>query len=384
LGDGRHTLAQHPREYDVITMEPLLPDSPFAVYLYTREFYSLARGALAPGGLVCQWVPPHALEPTSFRAVVRAFESSFEWSSVWLFGTQVILLGGEREPVLDARRFATLDANVRAALHDLGIDSPRGVLARFTRANADARAASLDEERVSRAAESSATEARSSTSERALTDADPWIAYRPRRSGAVLLSDLPENLRWLRGRAIDAPPSWLDAAGSGAALFARGVRALHDAREAHARDEAALRGAAVASETGDPDLASALAEARRLCPGDPELGDFERELEFLGALRRGIAALAGDRSRAGAEIALPDLVRATELERERADVHLYMAAALSRLSSPAAPKALDAALTRCPRAADTLEGRRAHALGIADDLWRRAELTAKDAKRGGG
>ena len=80
LGDGRFTLASHPGEYDVIAMEPLLPDSPFAVYLYTREFYARCQRALAPGGLVCQWVPPHALEPATFEAVLDAFARSFTWS----------------------------------------------------------------------------------------------------------------------------------------------------------------------------------------------------------------------------------------------------------------------------------------------------------------
>src|SRR5262249_14492710 len=47
LGDGRATLAREHGAYDVITMEPLLPDSPFGVYLYTREFYGRARAALA-------------------------------------------------------------------------------------------------------------------------------------------------------------------------------------------------------------------------------------------------------------------------------------------------------------------------------------------------
>src|SRR4029077_17718913 len=105
MGDGRHTLAEHPAEYDVITMEPLLPDSPFAVYLYTREFYDRARAALAPGGLVCQWVPPHALEPETFDAVLEAFGRSFAWSGAWLCGTQVVLVGGASAPELAVSRF---------------------------------------------------------------------------------------------------------------------------------------------------------------------------------------------------------------------------------------------------------------------------------------
>jgi hypothetical protein len=156
---------------------------------------------------------------------------------------------------------------------------------------------------------------------------------------------------------------------------------LHAAREAHARDEAALRGCVIAPEPEDPDLAASLSRARRVAANDPELSELEREIEFLGALRRGISVLATDRTRTGAENALPDLLRAAELRRARADVHLYMAAALSRLSSPAAANALAAALTCCPRAAETAEGRRAHDLGLAENLWQRAESAAGAARR---
>jgi spermidine synthase len=384
LGDGRRTLAQHPGQYDVITMEPLLPDSPFAVYLYTRQFYERARRALAPGGLLCQWVPPHALEPVSFRAVLSAFESSFPWSSAWLFGTQVILLGGERAPALDERRFADLARDLRTELSDLGIESPRGLVARFVRESSGGRSGSVQKDSDARDSDDSASLPEiepSAFPRRALTDDDPWITYRARRSGAVLLTDLPENLRWLRRHGSEPPRAWIDSEGPGFESLAQGVHAVHAAREAHAREEADLRGATWRTERDDPDLSDSLALARKLCGGDPELRELEHEITFLAALRRGISELSADRSRAGAESALPDLLRAAELERERSDVHLYVAAALSRLDSPAASKALETALARCPRAAETVEGLRARDLGLSGDLWGRAEQSAGAAPR---
>jgi spermidine synthase len=377
LGDGRFTLASHPGEYDVITMEPLLPDSPFAVYLYTREFYARARRALAPGGLVCQWVPPHALEPATFDAVLDAFARSFQWSSVWLFGTQVILVGAERAPELDARRFEGMSDDLRSALVELGIATPRGLLARLSSVGGLAPERSRDLTDPERSRELTDPER-----SRELTDDDPWIAYRPRRRGVALLADLPANLRAVRARESDPPPSWLAAAGPGAGVTLAGVRTLHLASEAHAREEARTRGAQIQPSPGDPDCAASLARARKLCPEDPELLELEREIRFLDALRRGVSALSADRSPNGARAALPDLVTATELRAERADVHLYTAAALSLLDSPAATKALDAALERCPRIAETSEGRRARALGLADALWQRAQSRAGEAADG--
>jgi spermidine synthase len=171
VGDGRHALSARRGAYDVLTLEPLLPDSPFAVYLYTCEFYAAARRALAPGGLVCQWVPPHALEPAVFDAVVDAFVYAFPHTSLWLFDTQLVLIGADDPATLDARRFP--DAGpLRLALTELGVaGAPRLAAHRVGEGDTWPRGA------------------------RPLTDADPWVLYRPRRTGAALLADLPHNLR---------------------------------------------------------------------------------------------------------------------------------------------------------------------------------------------
>lgn len=336
LGDGRRVLAGRPTSYDVITMEPLLPDSPFGVYLYTQEFYEIARRALRPGGMVCQWVPPHALEPQTFEAVVEAFQRSFPWNSVWVFGTQVILLGGEREPTLDRSRWAAPLPGLAA----LGLDSPEGLAARWVCGPRPAGELWPDNR---------------------LTDDGPWILYLPRRTGPVLLGDLPTNLRWLREHATPLPEAWR-AHGERLA----GVRALHLARERLAVEEARLRGFALELPAPEPGVLPA---------DDPEVQVFAAEREFLASIRRGVAELAND-----AQAALPDLVRAAELRRERADVHLYLAVALEKLGNPSAAKALQAALDRCPAIARTKEGARARQLGLSDSAWATLERAAQDLR----
>ncbi len=344
LADGRRTLANHPASYDVITMEPLLPDSPFGVYLYTEEFYAIARRALRPGGLVCQWVPPHALEPQTFEAVLEAFQRSFPWNSVWLFGTQVILLGGEREPALDPVRWTALAPELGSALARLGLDSPGGLAARWVRGPRPP-GELLPSNRLS--------------------DDKPWVLYLPRRSGAVLLGDLPANLAWLREHESPLPADW-PAAEPGRAA---GLRALRRARELAAREEARLRGLALPELQIDPGAGAELAAA------DPEVILFEQEREFLGALRRGVARLASD-----PQGALPDLVRAAELRRERADVHLYLALALEKTGNASSAKAIAAALERCPAIARTREGARARQLGLSDAAWETLERSAQELR----
>jgi len=350
LGDGRKTLRDSPRTYDVVTMEPLLPDSPFGVHLYTREAYQDVKRALKPGGIACQWVPPHALEASTYEAVVTTFAHAFPGTRVFVSGTQVILVGGA-QPVLDPERFRRAQGPLAAELEALGLEDPEAIAARAV--------AWFDDSAYPHG--------------RSLRDSDPWIAFRPRRFGAQLLLDLPRNLPLgplPSGDAVFSPLS----GDRGTALVA-----LREARIAHAYAEAALRGI----ETDGPwregrvlRLDEALGRASALAPEDPEVREFAAEIAFLEDLRAGVAALAGNASKDAAIAALDPLTRAAQARPERADVHAYVAAALSRIGSKAAGKALDAALERCPRLSETDVGRRAHALGLSEEQWKRVVLSA--------
>jgi spermidine synthase len=339
LGDGRRTLDARRGAFDVITMEPLLPDSPFGVYLYTREFYRCARRALAPGGLLCQWVPPHALEPATFDAVLDAFLSTFEWSGVWLFGTQVILVGGTQRPSLERVANAVVDDHLGGVLEALGIDGAAGVAAHFV-------------------AEGSAWPA----SARPLRDADPWVVYRPRRRGALVLGDLPHNLARLRSIEAGLPAPWAAALSAEDEARVAGGRALRRAREAQGAEEALARGVLLDAVVLR-DAETELARARALDPDAPGLALLEEERRFLRALRSGVSLLR-DPSASSARDALAELLVAAELRDERADVHLYLAVALERVGSSAAGAALRTALDLCPNLARTAPGRRAVELGL--------------------
>jgi spermidine synthase len=319
LGDGRRTLADSAGAYDLVTMEPLLPDSPFGVYLYTEEFYALARESLRPGGLLCQWIPPHALEPRSFQAVLRSFQRAFPWSGVWLFGTQLVLIGSEQRVVPQAQRFL-LTAELGEQLRALGLDGA---------------------ERVEQALVLASSHP---PMEPGLSDEQPWIIYAPRRSGAQLLLDLPRNLDTLL--KLRTEPA------SGAA----GHR--WRARIAFACEQARLRDASDPALDGY-DLEAELDAARKLEPDSAELAALEREIGFVTRLRTAVALLENE-----PRSALQLLLDAERLDGQRADVHLYIAVALHKLGSKAAPKALSRARELCPRIAQTREGQRARALGL--------------------
>ena len=360
LGDGRRTLADRGGSYDVLTMEPLLPDSPFGVYLYTEEFYSRAREALRPGGLLCQWVPPHALEPASFEAVLGAFESAFPWSSVWVFGTQVILVGSERPASLSAGRFPASDGELARDLAELGLDSVDGVVARLVAAGAER-----------------------ARPERPLTDLDPWIVYAPRRRGAVLLSDLPRNLASLRRRGVELPVGWRAAAGEELDRRREAVALVREAREALEAQRS--RGSLAPAARGESDYTSSelarevlsdlgacsqaeplelLRRARALAPTEPALLRLESRLEFEASLRDGYALLASAVGERQLGEAATRLVRAVQLRPERADARAYLGAALVLLGSERGAGELGTALEFCPRLGETVVGERLARLGV--------------------
>lgn len=343
LGDGRRTLGRLTGVLDVLTMEPLLPDSPFAVYLYTPEFYERALSALAPGGLICQWVPPHALAPDTFDAVLDAFTNSLPWSAVFLFGTQVILVGGTSEPMLAAENFPAPGTEAGKALASLGLESPAGLMARYvTGGDAWPRAP------------------------RPLTDADPWIVYRQRRSGPEALRALPLNLRRLRELEADPPLAWRVATGPQAIRRLQGVRLLHRAREAWRVWDLERRGIPFADDPSLGHLEGYRAQLASALPGDPELAQFERQVRFDGWRTGGVSDLARGLDQA----ALEKLTLAAELRPGRADVHLFVALAAGRLGHvDLAQKAGQRARALCPRLLETPQGQRALELGLPAIAW---------------
>jgi len=368
LGDGRRLLrdlaAREGAVFDVLTMEPLLPDAPFAVHLYTEGFYRDARRALAPGGLTCQWVPPHALAPPVFEAVLDAFSRAHPWSASFLYGTQLLLVGGEREPALDPARFEALAALAAQGLDlaPLGLEDPSG-LAAFCIASPVAAAI------VSRGATRG-----EQVPVRPLTDADPWIVYRPRPRGVEALGYLPANLARLAGQATPLSEAWATVVGAGGAAR-REVRLLVlQCRVSWARE-------VFASVSRRPATAADLSEVGRLrrqlagqpFERDPAVRWLDAEFRFEHSQSQGLGALAvGD-----FEGALEHLTRAATERPRRADVHLYIAAAAAREAAreraagrptsgvgEVAVQALARSLELCPRILATRAGERALALGL--------------------
>ena len=107
--------------YDLIFVEPTPPMYSFRnAALYSREFYALARGRLAEGGLFAQILPLANLSSGEGASVMRTFAAVFDNCLLWWNHTDAVMLGSPRpfqlSPAMIERRL--IRPAVQRALQD--------------------------------------------------------------------------------------------------------------------------------------------------------------------------------------------------------------------------------------------------------------------------
>lgn len=129
LGDARHSLSRSAEVFDVITSDPVHPGVAGSAALYSREMYALVRARLAPGGLLCQWLPLYQLTPDDLRLALRTFVQAFPEAWVFLAGEDLVLVGSLVPVRVDeARLRERLAGPAGAPLRPLGLASPGRLL----------------------------------------------------------------------------------------------------------------------------------------------------------------------------------------------------------------------------------------------------------------
>jgi spermidine synthase/tetratricopeptide (TPR) repeat protein len=133
VDDGRNFVLRSKDQWGVITLEPLMPYTPAAIHLYTEDFYRECAPRLAPGGVMCQWIPLHAMNGAHFKQLVAAFVAVFPDSAVFFADGAVALIGGNGPfPMPYARVAERLsDPPARDDLAAVGFDDPVRALATF-------------------------------------------------------------------------------------------------------------------------------------------------------------------------------------------------------------------------------------------------------------
>ncbi|MCK4513085.1 fused MFS/spermidine synthase, partial [bacterium] len=128
IEDGRNHVAFTERRYDVMISQPSNPWIAGISNLFTREFFTLARDRMNPGGVVGMWFQAYNMSPDEFRMIVQTFSDVFTYASVWELdpGVDYMLVGTVDEMSLDygllTRRLA--DESVGADLRSVGVHTP--------------------------------------------------------------------------------------------------------------------------------------------------------------------------------------------------------------------------------------------------------------------
>lgn len=330
--DGRRYLEdREAQSLGAITLEPLLPQAPGSVHLYSDGFYRAARRALRRDGVLVQWIPTHAVDAGAYRALLASSVEHFEHHRLYLLdeSTLLVLSNAPLEPreVADA---AAIDRWMCGLWHPVDWD-----LARVELPAADTRSAWGR-----------------------VTDDRPFLERRAFAPARELLSWLPGNLEVF---AQESKP--------GADASAARIRA---ARRERMRARIALARAVLEAGRLD-EAAAAITAARRLVPESLLLRRESARIEARRAQRDGLRLLATGRLRSAGK----SMARALALE---ASTPLREVARVVALWGDGARKLADTELAAVvdrlgdPRALSAIERRRERGFAA---LWEDAALAGR-------
>lgn len=198
VDDGRHHVLRSKERWGVITLEPLMPYTPAAIHFYTEDFYRICADRLAPGGLMCQWIPLQGMSGDDFKKLVSAFVVVYPDSAMFFVDGAVALIGGPQGVTLSWPRVSERLADPRVAddLRTIGFANPARALATYVAGGAGLRefAAGVDP----------------------VTDERPVLEFHPIPPGVALpwLGQNLAHMKDLRGALPRIPVDGLDGAGA--------------------------------------------------------------------------------------------------------------------------------------------------------------------------
>jgi spermidine synthase len=150
IDDARHFLSTSDEKYDAITVDPFDPWARGAAALTTREFLSVMKRQLNPGGVVAMWVPLYETTEEVVRTEIETFVDVFP--EALLFGNakggrgyDTVLIGPVDRPRLDidaleARLARSEYLPMRHSLHQIGFTNVSDLLATYAAGGSQLRA----------------------------------------------------------------------------------------------------------------------------------------------------------------------------------------------------------------------------------------------------
>jgi hypothetical protein len=79
LNDARNALLVDPTRYDIIVSQPSHPWLAGSGTLFTREFFTMIRSRLEPGGIFGQWVNLFHMDAVTLGAILKSFYEVFPY-----------------------------------------------------------------------------------------------------------------------------------------------------------------------------------------------------------------------------------------------------------------------------------------------------------------
>jgi spermidine synthase len=131
VDDANHYVKVTDRTYDVIASDATHPAASESWVLYTQEFYSACRGLLREGGVMCQWVPLHALPTNGLKIILKTFQSVFPHTTLWFARGYIVMLGTPDVIEIDLQRINDIlqrNKKASAQLHRSHLESPPAIL----------------------------------------------------------------------------------------------------------------------------------------------------------------------------------------------------------------------------------------------------------------
>ncbi|MFO0600155.1 MAG: spermidine synthase [Myxococcaceae bacterium] len=241
IEDARTFLTLSKEPYDLIVSVPSNPWVSGVSGLFSRDFFEMAKGKLAPGGRLVQWIHTYESSEPLVKLVVRTLRGSFAHGTTWVGPADLVMVASQEEQTFD---FATLSQRmeapkVKADLDRIRIHLPSTLLGRQVHSDAQQKRfggegpVNTDDHNVleygSPIAYFVAAKVKVPDSRRSLIDRDElelvkWL--NGRTLDAAEAADLYESIAWVHPpddplvRTIAA--AWYDASGSDPAAIAYG------------------------------------------------------------------------------------------------------------------------------------------------------------------
>jgi spermidine synthase len=137
IEDARTFLQLSTEPYDLIVSVPSNPWVSGVSGLFSKDFFEMAKGKLAPGGRLVQWIHTYESSVSLVKLVVRTLRGSFAHGTTWVGPDDLVMVASNEPQVFDLETLGARMAQpkVRADLARIHLQLPTTLLGRQVHAD---------------------------------------------------------------------------------------------------------------------------------------------------------------------------------------------------------------------------------------------------------